>query len=221
MWIVEKLGLSLPSRDVAPVPYYFYRSVPAVTLFAYLKNIKTNEKRVLYSDPKPERFLNNLLKIKPYGFVYDSCHLNANQDWFFVRIDPLSLKFLDYVESVDMMRLYVEDAIWPLTGEISTKFGAIDDENTLFVANLSDRFICTLFQAMCYKPEGWYGDEFYIYDRESMDFECEDLLPKLVRIVYRVRFNDVTAARRMISKAVLQGERSVKSHETPFGRDWR
>lgn len=155
-------------------------------------------------------FADLIKKYKPYGFakefVYPYLSYNKKaKTGAFVVTTKVDVQFLEIVKSVRRVPLFVGMQ----ANEISTLghklyryehcwFDSINKEKTLFVGEPAKggvKVVCSLFEAICYQSDGWFGDTFYL---------AAPLWSKLeLPFAYKVRFKDVQKARRMISKAAM------------------
>lgn len=161
--------------------------------------------------------MRKLATIRPYGFcdydVQDGGHFYA-----LIAISSDSLKFLDYVESVE--RISQKDCSIDLLSFSPWKFGAVqevlDEHNTLLnvyvyngdatAAHLDsyDAYL-TLFDAVCIYRQSVQADGFYLPTSLTENY------PIGTRVAYRVKCNDLTKAQSLVAKCRVMKTGGVKT----------
>ena len=203
MWVIRRIGFTTVDGEIDFVPYYiaseyglnsFYTSI-------WLENTKTGEEIIVDNGQDGSDLVDIVKKYSPYGYV--PMHENARDmkiGHSIVCVDDLSLQFLEYVDSVSSQFSPETPALRAFTSSLKGSFYHIDVNRTLFKCNIASTCLCTLFEAMLFCPDGWFGDEFFLYTRRVVgwSFRQSDL-------VYRVKFNNVKKAKRLITKALVSG----------------
>lgn len=212
MWVVKKVGFVTSSGQIHDTTFQFMSShvLHGVNTTVHLSNTETGDFEVLYSKT-PLTYLDRLKHLNPYGFVDKNAgHDAIIEDNVLVVVDDLSLQFLKYVSCVKEMRVYRAFHEHEFVSCLKGSFTALDAEFTLFDCNTVVRCACTLFHAMCYCPNGWLGDDFWLYSHQKLD--CDGLAMDYVDIAYKVEFSDVVAAKRLLTKAVVSGINPVSEY---------
>lgn len=160
-----------------------------------LKDSDTGKKTVIHnSDYHTEDFLREMRRLSPYGVVE---FFATYASIAFVVIDESSLEFLNCVESVIYLAIPINDKRRTFCARLKGEFLHIDKDMSLFTSN---GLVCTLYHAMCSQPKSWYGDEYYLFSKKSMN--KAELGYDFAYLVYRIRFCDVQLAKRYMTKAL-------------------
>lgn len=156
-----------------------------------------------------------LSQVKPYGFANRVDEKVADNNELIV-IDDISLKFLEYVDTVLVSGLD-EFQSRPLNLE----FEPIDDDMSLFICISDGRErVCTLLQAVCYAPGSIVGDKAVFYGTEWFsDFDVELMSDEEYdnydpNRKFTVVFSDFQSAMRLINKYRTVGHNPL---DTAFG----
>lgn len=151
-----------------------------------------------------ESCLNKLQAFRPYGYV--SRLYNGFAYDYVIAIDLNSLKFLDYVDTVEHFvfesvqtkedtKIHM-NVIKPPTE--TCLFESLDESMSLFEceAGVDDETCpCTLFQAIVYFQAGWIGDVVYLLNKDEGSSDDAEL--------FKVTFTNVEAAKRTTMKSTL------------------
>ena len=210
MWVVKRIGFIQQNGKTIYSTFQFMSSPVLNTsnTVVHLSESVSGDMEVLYSRDK-QNYLSKLKSLHPYGFVDNNVGLSAvTQENNLVVIDDLSLQFLGYVDSVDEVYVSDSDSKHGFVANLASSFVGLDSELSLFVVDTLDRCACTLFHAICFCSTGWLGDEFYLYSRRMLDPAGRGL--DYADVVYRVRFCDVVGAKRLLTKAVVNGINPVR-----------
>lgn len=225
MWIVSKLIV-----DGAERPYLytndFLNDHPDLRCNGGMSGYYPHQLKVTITDTETgavethhgcfsQDFEDFIKEYKPYGFAsgfvfpYLSYMKDAKTGAFVVAT-ALDIRFLELVKSVRKVPIFLGTQSGKLLkwGDELYRyehclFDAINKEKTLFVGQPEkdmQKIVCSLFDAVCYQSDGWFGDTFYL---------AAPLWSKLeLPFAYRVRFKDVKKAKRMIGKALLMNSNS-------------
>lgn len=216
MWLVKKIGF-ITSSGVTNYDKWFLMSEYGLTHFnvvIHLSNTVSGDYKVLYSRDR-KRFISQLRELQPYGFVDRNIGRdNIALEDVFVVIDDLSLRFLDFVESVEIERVPVHTAKNVFVEGLKGEFVGVDSDFSLFLCDVTNsRSVgATLFHAVCYSQDGWYGDEFYLYSRRSLEYSANDF----VDIVYKITFVNPVEAKRFVMKFLMSGDNPLKAEQDRF-----
>lgn len=209
MWIIEKIGLVKSDRNVLYSPSYVISEEINGHIDVELTLYETTSgvREVVETDPSRKAFFRQINYRRPYGFVnMDDCSDKVDIDDYFIVIDSMSLKFLDLVEDVEEIHITTHDKFAEFIKQLPSGFMNIDQDLSLFSI---DDCPCTLLNAMCYRPNGWYGDEFYISSTKLVDWHKDNVGLDYVYSVFKVTFCDVERAKRLHTKAVVAGRAGV------------
>lgn len=216
MWVVDKIGFITASGEVKYDTFFFMSEygLRNFNLAIHLRDTDTGMYKVLYNKKDPRQFMQELKDLAPYGFVNRNHDLDQIAlDNYFVAVDDLSLQFLDYVESIERVNIAPKDSRREFAEKrLKSEFVSVDESTSIFVVGSEERCACTLFHAICFAPDGWIGDEFYLYSSRSLDWGLLGL--DWMEVCYKLKFVDVAAARRLITKAIVSGINPVSKHNT-------
>ena len=210
MWVVKKIGYITKKGETK---YEFFQIMTDFVLgnwqtIVHLSETETGDFEVLYSK-SGRSYLDKLKELNPYGFVDgNEGSDDMLEDNYLVVVDDLSMQMLAFVDTVEEIRLVHDSPIYEFVGKLVGSFSYLDYNRTLFMCESMPKCVCTLFNAMCYCPNGWLDDEFYLYSRKTLDWAGNAL--DMVDIVYRVRFCDVVGARRLLAKALVSDINPVR-----------
>lgn len=202
MWVVRKIGF-VTSKGVVHYEISQVMSSFVVGLWktaVHIANTETGDFEVLYSNPDGS-YIRQLREFSPYGFVDRNIGSDMVQkDNYLVAVDDISLQLLNYVDSVEEVHFSNDCEMRSFVEGLTGAFVGVDSDNTLFLVDSNPECCCTLLHAMCYASDGWRGDDFYLFSRRGFEHK-HDL--NLTDILYRVRFCDVAAARRLVTKTMV------------------
>lgn len=198
MWYVadvEKLALSSNAQYEEPAPSISKSNPTKCQINLKLVDSETNKSVTLSNYPDTKKFFELLALYKPYGSFPEEEYFD---EIHFLPIDPLSIKFLDYVDRVDVVTIDSESSAFNFMTRVSNALlgicESIDKEHSLFKITYH-KVYKTLLQTLCMKPFQSFGDVSYIY---NMEVEAN------VFAAFKVVFNDVEAAKRLIAKASVK-----------------
>ena len=149
-----------------------------------------------------DSFDREIEKYNPYGYILDSRTQFGNIDAMFVAVDELSMEFLSYVDSVDV----VEDVDQSLLHHIlylDADFLFWDRLRTLVDVNsrAGHNLAFPLFQALCFAKLNWYDGKLYLRANTMSR-----------RVGYIVNFCDESKARVMLARAAICGYNPIKAN---------
>lgn len=213
MWYVTKIGYITKMGSTIYQRFHTLSdfSIHNHNLIVFMQHSVTGELQVLRcrSSADARAFLAALREYSPYGFVDNNDKGNDEIvfDDYIVPIDDWSMKFISYVDTVKEIRVYSTDPRFDFVKKLQGTCTVVDENRSIFMCDGSKE-IATLFHAMLYRPNGWYGDCFYLYGRNALDHGKLGL--EFVDIVYKVEFADKDSAYRLLAKASVAGINPLK-----------
>lgn len=170
-----------------------------------LRDIETGCAQEITSYSSISEFENVIRQSRPYGYLEPQWR-GDEHDFLLVTTDKLSYQFQQEVESVVPIEFPQDDVRW--TSLLNCKFY---DSHGQFVEwwNTEEKYICTLFQMMCFLHKGWYDGKFYFCGARLRESRYNSGMC--------VTFKDVHKARAMIAKAIVDGHNPLRSYAESHG----
>lgn len=198
MWYissVENFALNSNTRFLDQVVHLNKANPVTSRVTVKLTNSETGETVSLHNYENPNRFFQLMESYKPYGYFEG---IEYHGSVCFMPIDQLSIKFLDYVDRVDVVQIGRESSAFDFLTKVSNDLigscTSVDSACSLFKVGFH-RHYKTLLQVLCFKPCQTFNGDFYIYNADI----GADMFS-----VFKPIFSDVAIAKRMIAKASLK-----------------
>lgn len=145
-------------------------------------------------------FMAEVKRLSPYGVVFAKTVASAvpYRDCA-IAIDKFSLKLLEYVEHIEYSTVRLDK---PVSQCINMhEYTHIDNQMSLYMISKKDfSAYFTLLHIMCRLRDNWVDDSFWFPSSKPVYNVSDSEI-----VVYKVSFNDVIAAKRMVTKALLAG----------------
>lgn len=218
MWIVRKIG-ALWANGTVQYETNFILSQYGIQHFSlaiHLQETETGMYKVIKNKGNPN-FIDELRQISPYGFIdRNPDRQGLALDDFFCVIDDLSLKFLDYVDTVTYETVSTRSDKSSFVKDLNGEFIAADADMSIFICDVvpSRGMVATLFHTVCYDPTGWHDDGcFYLYSRRTLNMAYEE---DIVDIIYKVKFINPAEAKRFVTRATVLTDNPIKAFVKAF-----
>lgn len=208
MRVIKRIEVAEYKQPKTVVPFYLSQeeAVKYRLIEIHMVDTDTQETTMFTNEYDKEALMPLLRKYRPYGFIDGATQDDKSN--LFIAVDHVSLQFIDMVDSVDEVRIPAMSKLGDFAKSISTSFvgggyTAVDSMHSLFEMHTNKINLCTLFQAICSRPNGWHNGEFYLYSRRESVWneKYEEYEP--VFVCYRVTFEDIDEARHFIQKGVM------------------
>ena len=206
MLVLSKIYVLSGTGETVDVPF-IGRSIRGSRFLGYrvvLVDTETKEQIVLKS-PRPQEIVAKLQELKPYGFIYNH-DKPLDESLYLIAVSQQALEFLDYVESVDLIKKYKCPACVSRvsTYDAVTVEEFLDDVGSFLCLCITPKNVndpiregyCTLLDAVTIYNKSWQEDAFYlpaIADEEMKDDTY----------VYRVKCSNFALAKRLITRTKM------------------
>lgn len=239
MWVIRELQVVQHQAGAQVVPYAFNCwMIPDFKSLVVSMYDTSTCMRVVVDSLDAEQFISVLEDYEPYGMIRVDSYAAAGpgptplltflHDMLFVSIDDASYRFLELIDSVELIQEQHDNAIvakyWPINMAISklVRFSAVDVANSLFQCHPSHAISwcgCTLFHVVAYSVQAWDDRYFYIFGGRLARL-VDNFKTAVDTSLYRVSFVDFAEAQRYVTKArVINLYNPIKGFIEKYGFD--
>lgn len=202
MWYVSKICAGNSYQNMTELPFYgaFGKSYLRDVKFRLdLTDSQTSERMIMLAQDFAE-LLSRVVPLNPYGYYSRLVFGNDEKSRYhhLVSISKYALHFLDYVESVELVKK--SDLDFAFDSNVLIKVDiAVDEYSTLLTCCLERsgdirEIDCSLFDALCMTRNPSRGSYCYL----QAVVNVEDILDE--SYVYRVSFSNPLKAQSMIAR---------------------
>lgn len=220
MLIVSGIEVNIQGSSLWKTPYILIAETAFDKSSVNVSITDTNTGKTFVVQMNNEQQLVQLMsKYSPYGFVSSKRHPATDEDRnYFVVIDDLSFRFLDFVDEVKIVRLSPSNSAYSALVKCDYKFDGIDSDNSIlahrskgYIRDYDPPNVCTLLQAAvkAVAADCWVKGSCYL--RASGE-QVGDSAPIEA---FEISFTNQMNALRFIRRAINRGYDMLEKYKDP------